>query len=105
MAAKAANRAKRQVLANMSHEPRTPLNGILGYAQILRRDPTLGERQVKGVTVIQQGGEHLLTLVNDILEFAKIEARELQLRPPPSNWATVRASWSKASALRPSRRA
>lgn len=66
-------------LAQMSHELRTPLNGILGYAHILRRDGDLTERQAVGVNVIQQSGEHLLTLINDILDFAKIEAGRLEL--------------------------
>jgi PAS domain S-box-containing protein len=77
--AEAANQAKNAFLANMSHELRTPLNGILGYAQILRRDPNLGERQIDNVNVIQHSGEQLLTLINDILDFAKIEAGKLEL--------------------------
>jgi len=79
-AAEAANRAKGEFLANMSHELRTPLNGILGYAQILRRDPALGERQLEGVAVIQRSGEHLLTLIDDTLDFAKIEAGKLRVQ-------------------------
>jgi len=78
-AAEAANQAKSAFLANMSHELRTPLNGILGYAQILLHDKTLGERELTGLNVIQKSGEHLLTLINDILDFAKIEAGKLDL--------------------------
>ena len=78
-AAETANRAKSTFLANMSHELRTPLNGILGYAQILRRDKQLTERQIAGLDVIRQSGEHLLTLINDILDLAKIEAGKLEL--------------------------
>ncbi|MGV2292554.1 ATP-binding protein [Trinickia sp. YCB016] len=77
--AEAANRAKGEFLASMSHELRTPLNGILGYAQILRRDNTLGEKQRDGIEVIQKSGEHLLVLIEDILDFAKIEAGKLRL--------------------------
>ncbi|SAL86245.1 PAS/PAC sensor hybrid histidine kinase [Caballeronia arvi] len=77
--AEAANRAKGEFLANLSHELRTPLNGILGYAQILARDPTLGVRQRDGVSVIQQSGEHLLTLIEDTLDFAKVEAGKLRV--------------------------
>ena len=79
--AEMANRAKSAFLANMSHELRTPLNGILGYAQILQHDKTLGERQLAGVNVIRQSGDHLLTLINDILNFAKIEAGKQELNP------------------------
>ncbi len=78
-AAEAANRAKSAFLANMSHELRTPLNGILGYAQILLRDKTLREHETTGLNVIQQSGEHLLTLINDVLDFAKIEVGRLEL--------------------------
>ena len=68
-------------LAQMSHELRTPLNGILGYAQILRRDRALDQTQRRAVGVIQHSGEHLLNLINDILELAKIEAGKLTLSP------------------------
>ena len=78
--AKRLARSRSEFLALMSHELRTPLNGILGYAQILGRDKTLGARQLAGVQVIQQSGEHLLTLINDILDFAKIDAGKMELR-------------------------
>lgn len=68
-------------LASMSHELRTPLNAILGYAQILGRDTSLQERQITGLNVIQQSGKHLLTLINDILDLAKVEAGKLVLNP------------------------
>jgi signal transduction histidine kinase/DNA-binding NarL/FixJ family response regulator len=80
-AAEEANRYKSHFLANMSHELRTPLNAVLGYAQILRYDRTLDERQVAGLTTIQQSGEHLLALINDILDLAKIEVGKLDLVP------------------------
>ncbi len=79
-AAETANRAKSEFLANMSHELRTPLNGILGYAQILKRDHHLADHYKSGIEVIQQSGEHLLTLINDILDLSKIEARKLELQ-------------------------
>jgi len=79
--ADAANRAKSEFLANMSHELRTPLNGILGYAQILQRSQTLTRREMDGIEVIHQCGSHLLTLINDILDLAKIEACKLELQP------------------------
>ena len=77
--AEAANRAKSIFLSNMSHELRTPLNGILGYAQILRRDLTLTAQQTKGLNIIYNSGNHLLTLINDILDISKIEAGKLEL--------------------------
>jgi signal transduction histidine kinase/CheY-like chemotaxis protein len=77
--AEIANRAKSTFLANMSHELRTPLNGILGYANILLYDRSLTDRQKQGINIIQQSGEHLLTLINDILDLSKIEAGKLEL--------------------------
>lgn len=77
--AEVANRAKSEFLANMSHELRTPLNGILGYAQILKRDKSLTSKQQDGLGIIQQCGEHLLNLINDILDLSKIEARKMEL--------------------------
>lgn len=81
----AANRAKSQFLASMSHELRTPLNGILGYTQILDRDQTLSAKQRDGVEVIHQSAEHLLALINDVLDLAKIEAGKLELHPVEFN--------------------
>ncbi|MBD2454606.1 AAA family ATPase [Nostoc sp. FACHB-87] len=78
-AAAAANRAKSEFLANMSHELRTPLNGILGYTQIFQTDTSLSSQQRNGVNIIHQCGEHLLTLINDILDISKIEARKMDL--------------------------
>ncbi|HEY9728694.1 MAG TPA: PAS domain S-box protein [Chroococcales cyanobacterium] len=75
----AANRAKSEFLANMSHELRTPLNGILGYAHILKREKNLTSKQQDGLGIIQQCGEHLLTLINDILDLSKIEARKMEI--------------------------
>jgi PAS domain S-box-containing protein len=78
--AESANKAKSTFLASMSHELRTPLNGILGYAQILNRDKNLTKHQKDGIEIIQRSGEHLLTLINDILDISKIEANKLELR-------------------------
>ena len=76
-----ANRAKGEFLANMSHELRTPLNGILGYVQILKRDQHLHSYQKEGLNIIRQSGEHLLTLINDILDLSKIEVRKMEIYP------------------------
>ncbi|OCQ90173.1 two-component system sensor histidine kinase/response regulator [Nostoc sp. MBR 210] len=80
-AAETANLAKSEFLANMSHELRTPLNGILGCAQILLRSKGLPEKEQHHVNIIEQCGSHLLTLINDILDLSKIEARKLELHP------------------------
>jgi CHASE2 domain-containing sensor protein/DNA-binding NarL/FixJ family response regulator len=80
-AADSANSAKSEFLANMSHELRTPLNGILGYAQILSRSATFNQSEKEGISIIHQCGTHLLTLINDILDLSKIEARKLELAP------------------------
>ncbi|MDY6992098.1 MAG: ATP-binding protein, partial [Pseudomonadota bacterium] len=78
-AAEVANRAKSTFVANMSHELRTPLNGILGYTQILIRDKSLTEKQKQGIEIINRSGEHLLMLINDILDLSKIEAGKLDV--------------------------
>ena len=75
------DRAKSQFLANMSHELRTPLNGILGYAQILKKGKTITDQQKNGLNIIHQCGEHLLNLINDVLDISKIEARKMELYP------------------------
>ena len=78
-----ANLAKSIFLANMSHELRTPLNSILGYAQILRRQMHNDRLQQDGVEIIYSSGNHLLTLIEDVLDIAKIEANRLSLVPVP----------------------
>jgi signal transduction histidine kinase len=82
-AAEAANRAKTEFLANMSHELRTPLNGILGYAQLLRRDPTLAAEHFDSVTAIEACGEHLQTMIGEVLDLAKIEAGRMEVATEP----------------------
>ena len=78
-AADVANRAKSIFLTTMSHELRTPLNGILGFAQILLREKTLSDSQRDGIKTIQRSGDHLLTLINDVLDLSKVEAGKLDL--------------------------
>jgi PAS domain S-box-containing protein len=80
-------RQRSEFLAQMSHELRTPLNGILGFAQILQRDKPLTERQARGLGIIHESGQHLLTLINDILDLARIDAAKLELFPTDVNLA------------------
>ena len=77
--AEAANQAKSQFLANMSHELRTPLNAILGFVQILQINFQINREQQKYLGIIAHSGEHLLQLINDILELSKIEANKVTL--------------------------
>jgi len=78
-AADTANQAKSTFLASMSHELRTPLNGILGFAQILQRDISVTTKQQHGLNVIEQSGNHLLALINDVLDLAKVESGKIEL--------------------------
>ena len=78
--AEAASQAKSEFLANMSHELRTPLNAILGFTQLLDRDPNLSADQVEYLGIIDRSGEHLLALINDVLEMSKIEAGQARLQ-------------------------
>lgn len=75
------NRVKSEFLANMSHELRTPLNAVLGYAQILTKEGGMSQRQEKALAIIEQSGEHLLGLINELLDTARIEAGTLELHP------------------------
>lgn len=79
-AAEAANRAKGTFLANMSHELRTPLNAILGFTQLMVRNPALEPKHREQLNIINRSGEHLLNLINDILEMSKIEAGRVSLK-------------------------
>jgi signal transduction histidine kinase/ActR/RegA family two-component response regulator len=77
--AETANRAKSIFLANMSHELRTPLHVILGFSQLMERDPTIISEHREQVKIINRSGEHLLSLINDVLEMSKIEAGHITL--------------------------
>jgi signal transduction histidine kinase/DNA-binding NarL/FixJ family response regulator len=79
--AETANRAKSLFLANMSHEIRTPMNAILGYSQLMLRDPSLGPGAKENLRIINRSGEHLLALINGILDMSKIEAGRMGLNP------------------------
>ncbi len=78
-AAETANRAKSTFLANMSHELRTPMNAILGFCQLLQHDASTDDNQRHYLNIINRSGEHLLTLINDVLEMSKIEAGQVLL--------------------------
>ncbi|MGB6689041.1 MAG: PAS domain S-box protein [Terracidiphilus sp.] len=79
--AEAANRAKSTFLSTMSHEIRTPMNAILGYTQLMLRDPNLGTEAKTNLRIISRSGEHLLSLINDVLDMSKIEAGRVQINP------------------------
>ncbi|WP_224410249.1 response regulator [Oscillatoria salina] len=78
-AADIANKAKSEFLANMSHELRSPLNAILGFCQLMARSATLGEEHKENVSIMNRSGEHLLTLINNVLDLSKIEAGRITL--------------------------
>jgi signal transduction histidine kinase/CheY-like chemotaxis protein/streptogramin lyase len=77
--AEAANQAKSTFLANMSHELRTPLNAILGFSQLLAREPHATVDQRDKLNIINRSGEHLLAMINDVLDLSKIEASRMEL--------------------------
>jgi len=79
--AESASMAKNNFLASVSHELRTPLNGILGYTQLLKRDANMLPKQSQAIETIQECGEHLLTMINDVLDFSSIESQKFLLYP------------------------
>lgn len=81
--AEAATCAKSEPIACLSHELRTPLNAILGYTHLLIMEGGLSDRQASRLTTIQQGGQHMLALVNDILDLARIEGGRAAMNPAP----------------------
>jgi len=78
-----ANQAKNEFLAKMSHELRTPLNGILGYTQILKREKNSSQLQKRAYSIIHSCAEHLLLMINDILDLSRIESNRLEFNPIP----------------------
>jgi PAS domain S-box-containing protein len=83
--AESANRAKSTFLSTMSHEIRTPMNAILGYAQLMLRDPRMAPEAKDNLRIIGRSGEHLLALINDVLDMSKIEAGRTDLNPATFN--------------------
>lgn len=79
--AESANQAKSLFLASMSHELRTPLNGIIGFSELLNTEPGLSPNQREQVKIILQSGEHLLELINDVLDISKIDAGQMTVEP------------------------
>ncbi len=95
MQAEAANRAKSRFLANISHELRTPLNAIIGFAELLRDEvfgPLGDDAYREYARDIHDGGQHLLTLINQILDLSKIEAGKFELRPEPQDIGHILSS-------------
>jgi len=82
-ASEAANQAKSVFLANMSHELRSPLNAVLGFVQVMTRSHTLPQEHLEHLNIIRRSGEHLLTLINQVLDLSKIEAGRITLDPTP----------------------
>jgi PAS domain S-box-containing protein len=99
-AAETANQAKSTFLASMSHELRTPLNGILGYAQILQRDLSITTQQQHGLNIIEQSGNHLLNLINDVLDLAKVESGKIELYETDFNLPSLLNSVSEIINIR-----
>jgi len=79
--AEAANQSKSEFLANMSHELRTPLNVILGFSRLMERDPSVTQDQLENLQLIRRSGDHLLVLINDVLDMSKIESGRIAFNP------------------------
>lgn len=83
-----ANQAKSRFLSNMSHEIRSPLNSIIGYAHILHQDPSIPAHRMQAVETLKRSGEHLCALVEDILDIARIEARKFDINYQPIHFSS-----------------
>ena len=82
-AADSANRAKTMFLANISHEIRTPMNAIIGFSQLLQRSPSMSPVEIEHLEIIRRSGDHLMELINDVVEMAKIDAGKIELNAAP----------------------
>ena len=87
--AEQANQSKSEFLARMSHELRIPLNSMLGFSRIMQDDPGIGESNKENLSIIHASGEHLLTLVNDVLDISRIEANQLCLKEQVINLSNL----------------
>ncbi|MBK3516878.1 hybrid sensor histidine kinase/response regulator [Carboxylicivirga marina] len=87
--AEMASKAKGDFIANMSHELRTPLNAILGYAHILQKDTNINNKQRKSLLTIHQSGQHLLDMINEILDYGKMDAKKLSIEAEVVNLSDV----------------
>jgi signal transduction histidine kinase len=99
-AVEVASKAKNAFVANMSHELRTALNGILGYAQILLREPDLTPRHQERIRIIHKCGSHLVNLINDILDLSKIEAQKLELTKRDFHLPSLLANLSRINCIK-----
>ncbi len=99
-AAEAANQAKSTFLANMSHELRTPMNAVLGFAELMSTDTNLNETQREHLAIIRRSGDHLLALINDVLDLSKIEAGRIEIRPTDFDLHIMLQSLSEMFSLR-----
>jgi signal transduction histidine kinase/CheY-like chemotaxis protein len=98
--AEAANQAKSTFLANMSHELRTPLNAILGFSSVFQSDPGFPDSQRGNLEIINRSGEHLLNLINDVLDMAKIDIGRIQLVETPFDLGELIANVSDLMSIR-----
>ena len=98
--AELANASKTTFLANMSHELRTPLNAILGFSQLMELDPSAPDNLQRQATLIRDSGEHLLGLIEDVLDIARVEAGRLELYPAPLDLGAFLDGVSSTCALR-----
>ncbi len=103
-AAEAASIAKTAFLTNMSHQLRTPLHAILGFSSMVRDDPNLSESQRENLDIVSRNGEHLLNMINDVLEMAKIEAGGVQLERAPLDFGSLVGEVASMMGLRAGRK-